>query len=85
MMRRLAPCFSGMPAIWLNEAGGPVYNDRGQLATDDNVCRSGYFTEIDRLFLDLCSKERAAGEHLPDWQLKEEVAAFQRQRNRGAA
>ncbi|MEZ5555258.1 hypothetical protein [Haliea sp.] len=70
-----------MPAYYVDEAGAPLFNDHGQLATDDDVYRSGYFTELDRLTLELCVHERAAGANLPGWLMAAELTAFQRQRS----
>lgn len=81
MIRRLPPCFAGTSAHWVDEGGAPLFNDRGELVTDDDVYRSEYFTELDRLNLDLCNHERAAGKKQPDWLLKLELASFQRQRS----
>lgn len=84
MIRRREPSFAGMPAYYVDEGGAPLFNEHGQLATDTDVYRSGYFTELDRLTLELCSHERAAGANLPGWLMEAELGAFQNQRNRGA-
>ena len=83
MIRRREPSFASMPAYYVDEGGAPVFNDHGQLATDDDVYRSGYFTEFDRLTLELCRYERAAGANLAGWLMEAELAAYQRQRSAG--
>ena len=84
MIRRVPQCFAEMTPYWVDEDGSPLFNDNMQLATDDDVHRSGYFTELDRLTLELCAQERGAGQRLPDWLQEAELAAFQRQRSRVA-
>lgn len=79
--------FADIPAFYTDpETGFLVANDRGQPATDADVDR--FFRqaepELDRLTLDMCKAERAAGNTLPDWLIKAELMAFVRTRKRAA-
>lgn len=75
--------FSGIPAYYTDsETGDPLFNQRGELATDRDVDR--FFKqaepELDRLTLEMCAYHRARGEKLEQWQLDAELAAFRRTR-----
>lgn len=59
-----------------------VSNHTGQPASDremDTFFRHAE-PELDRLAMEMCAAERAAGERLPQWLLDYEAAAFQRGR-----
>ena len=85
MIRRHAPAFRGMPAYYIDfETGAPLFNDRGELATDNDIdrfeSRPDVVAEWDRLIFDICTEDRRKGKKLPARLLQAEFEAFQRSR-----
>lgn len=64
----------------------PLSNCGSRYATDADMERFWRESEpeLDRLTLELCAAERAAGKALEDWLLKAELDAFKRTRKRAA-
>lgn len=90
MIVRLPPAFVGMPSFYIDdETGAPLFNDRGELANDNDMRRflgrPEVSRELERLTLEMCAEERRKGEMLPPWLLQAELEAFQRARKREAA
>lgn len=89
MICRHAPIFQGVSAYYTDsETGAPLFNDRGEFADDNDVCRflvrPDVERELDRLTFEMCAEDRRMGEKLPDWLLQAEMNAFIRQRRRVA-
>lgn len=63
-----------------------VTNDGGRVATERDMewLWRAAEPELDRLTLEMCQEERAAGNTIPPWLLKAELESFQRDRRRRA-
>ncbi len=81
MIRRLAPAFRGMSAFYTNpETLAPLFNDRGELADDNDVdkieSRPDVVAAYDRLALAIAAEDRLMGKKLSDELLHAELEAF---------
>lgn len=78
MLKRHQP-IAGIPAFYTDpDTGALVTNDRGDPATDDDL-DSEAGAELDRIALEMCAHDRAAGKTLEPWQLEVEANALRRQ------
>lgn len=84
MITRRPPCFAGMSAYFVDENDAPLFNEQGNLATDQDVdrvlARTDCSGEVDRLIREVCAYHRARSEPLKQCELDLELKAFQRMR-----
>lgn len=76
--------FSGIPAYYTDsETGDPLFNQRGELANEDDVHRSigQVGPDLDRLTLEMCRDEREHGNSIPMWLNQAESDALERMKD----